>query len=201
MPRATRSTAGESSARDPRREILAAASALLSESGAEGLTIRRLALRSGYTSPAIYQQFGDKAGLLDAILQRAIEGLIERLERLPAPPEPRERMRVQFKEIVRFGREHPTNYRLMEALRPDQVPPMPSAEAVRLRLEEPIGGLARSEADAEVIRQSLWVLLHGLISLPTSRPDVAWCEGLEDVALDAMLAGLLREDGPGGGSR
>ena len=205
MPRFTDSSAGEISARDPRREILDAASALLSEGGAEGLTIRRLSLRSGYTSPAIYAQFGDKAGLLDAILQRAVNGLVERLERLPASPDPRERMRLQFKEIVRFGREHPTNYRLMEALRPDQVLAIPSAEATRQRLEEPIQSLARTGglavADAETFRQAVWALLHGLISLPASRPDVVWREGLADIALDAMLAGLLRRDEPGGESR
>jgi AcrR family transcriptional regulator len=205
MTRATRSRAGETPARDPRREILAAASALLSEGGAEGLTIRRLALRSGYTSPAIYQEFGDKGGLLDAILQRAVEGLVERIERLPAPPEPRERLRLQFKEIVRFGREHPTNYRLMEALRPEQVLAIPSAEATRQRLEEPLEGMTGTGelavADVETFRQALWALLHGLISLPAVRPDVVWRDRLEDVAFDAMLAGLLRPDGSRRGSR
>lgn len=190
MPRATSSSTAPA-ARDPRREILAAASALLYEGGAEGLTIRRLALRSGYTSPVIYQHFGDKAGLLDAILQHAIEVLAGRLERL-VHSDPREQLRLHFREIVRFGREHPTNFRLMEALRPEQV--LPSAQAMRVRMEEQVAGLARSQdVDAEVFRQALWALLHGLISLPATRPDVAWCEGLEDIAFEALIAGLLRK--------
>ena len=80
MPRPEPPSQGETPARDPRREILAAASALLDEGGAEGLTIRRLALRCGYTAPAIYAEFGDKAGLLDAVLRDAIDDLIERVE-------------------------------------------------------------------------------------------------------------------------
>jgi AcrR family transcriptional regulator len=191
--------AGETPARDPRREILSAASALLFEGGSEGLTIRRLALRCGYTAPAIYQIFGDKAGLLDAILREAIDQLFERIARLPEA-EPRERIRMQFREIVRFGREHPTNYRLIEALRPDQVPPIFDVEAMTKRLNEPLERMVSAgefTLDGELVQQSLWALIHGVISLPASRPDVEWRDGFEQVAFDAMLAGLAKLGGSG----
>jgi len=201
MPRVTTSSSrGDEPPRTPREEILAAAAALLGEGGEAGLTIRRLALRSGYTSPAIYQEFGDKAGLLDAILQRAVATLAGRLERLSVSASPREAMRAYFKEIVRFGRAHPTHYRLMEALQPDEFSPIPKAEEVRERVERPIREISGG-GDTELLRQALWALLHGLISLPASRPDVEWREGLEDVALDALLAGMLDREDPGGRRR
>ena len=151
------SAAGDTPARDPRREILAAASALLYEGGAEGLTIRRLALRCGYTAPAIYQIFGDKAGLLDAILREAIDEPDDTaLRSCPSKRDPSAQMRIQFKEIVRFGREHPTHFRLMEALTPDQVLPIPNATETRQRLEEQVYGFARTgvfgRLDAEVFQ-------------------------------------------------
>ena len=196
MPRPRVSSDQETPARDPRREILAAASALLYEGGAEGLTIRRLALRCGYTAPAIYAEFGDKAGLLDAILREAIDNLTERIKKLPRHSEPIAQMREHLKEVVRFGREHPTHYRLMEAMTPEQVLPIPNALETRQRIEAPIEGVARElgAVDPETFRQAFWALLHGLISLPASRPDVDWRPELADVAFDALLAGLLRHE-------
>jgi AcrR family transcriptional regulator len=192
------SSTGAAPPRNAREEILDAAAALLGESGEAGLTIRRLALRSGYTSPAIYQEFGDKAGLLDAILARAIQALDGRLSRLSVPDDPREAMRVHFQEIVRFGREHPTHYRLMEALQPDQAPPTTSVEAMQQKVESPLALVARDEDHAELMRQALWSLLHGLILLPPSRPDVVWRDDLDRVALEAMLTGLLGSEGSSG---
>jgi AcrR family transcriptional regulator len=200
MPRSETSPAGDSSARDPRREILDAASSLLYEGGAEGLTIRRLALRCGYTAPAIYHIFGDKAGLLDAILREAIDELIKRIDNVPDHSEPKERLRMQFREIVRFGREHPTNYRLIEALRPEQVPPVIDVADTERRFAAPIQHMVREgnlPLDPELFRQALWALLHGAISLPASRPDVDWREGFEEVAFDALLSGLLNGAGSG----
>ena len=170
-------------------------SALLYEGGAEGLTIRRLALRCGYTAPAIYAEFGDKAGLLDAILREAIDDLTERVDNLPKHSEPIAQMREQLKEIVRFGREHPTHYRLMEAMTPEQVLPIPNAIETRQRIEAPIEAWRGSSlrSDPETFRQAFWALLHGLISLPASRPDVDWRPELAEVAFDALLAGLMRE--------
>lgn len=200
MPR-PESAAGEASARDPRREILSAASALLYEGGPDGLTIRRLALRCGYTAPAIYQIFGDKAGLLDAILREAMANLISRISEVPEQQDPIALLRLQFKEIVRFGREHPTHYRLMEALTPDQVMPIPNANETRLKFDQQVQGFVSTGAvgtiDAEVFHQAVWALLHGLISLPASRPDIAWREGLEGIAFDAMVAGLMQVGGRG----
>ena len=202
MPRSETTPAGDTSARDPRREILDAASDLLYEGGADGLTIRRLALRCGYTAPAIYHIFGDKAGLLDALLREAIDQLIGRIDQLPDHPDPKERLRLQFREIVRFGREHPTNYRLIEALRPEQVPPILDVEDTERRFAAPIAHMVSEghlSLDPELFRQALWALLHGAISLPASRPDVQWREGFEEVAFDALLSGLL--NGSGGRSR
>ena len=65
-----------------RRSILDATEALLLEEGEERFSIRRLVERCGYTAPTIYHHFGDKTGLIDALLD-------ERFDRLRSPDEAR----------------------------------------------------------------------------------------------------------------
>jgi len=53
-----------------RRAVLDATESLLLEAGEEQFSIRRLVERCGYTAPTIYHHFGDKKGLIDALLDR-----------------------------------------------------------------------------------------------------------------------------------
>src|SRR5262249_43037624 len=138
----------------------------------------------------------------DAIMREAIDELIDRINKVSDHPEPLERIRMQFREIVRFGREHPTNYRLIEALRPEQVPPIPDldVEQTQQRLSEPLAVIVSQAGlalDPVVVHQAMWALMHGLISLPASRPDIEWREGFEEIAFDALVAGLLGGAGSG----
>jgi hypothetical protein len=66
------------------------------------------------------------------------------------------------------------------------------------KVESPLALVARDEDHAELMRQALWSLLHGLILLPPSRPDVVWRDDLDRVALEAMLTGLLGSEGSSG---
>ena len=61
---------------DARRAILAAAESILVEDGYEQFSMRRLAERCGYTAPTIYHYFGDKLGLLDAVLETRFRELL-----------------------------------------------------------------------------------------------------------------------------
>lgn len=60
-----------------REEILAAAEAVADERGLEGLSMRAVAQRVGVTPMALYPHVGDKAGLLDALVGRALGRLYE----------------------------------------------------------------------------------------------------------------------------
>lgn len=194
----------EGAARPARAEILDAASALFDEGGAEGLTIRRLTLRSGYTPPAIYHEFGDKAGLLEALLERAFHRVVDRLDREQEVAESDDALlRRLYHEMVSFGREHPELWRLLEVRRPEKAQLVVAFEAARKRIEAPLERMAeRGEfrVELEVARQSLWALLHGVISLPRSRPDVEWRSEMAEIAFDALLSGLLTDPRANGGS-
>ena len=62
---------------DARRALLAAAESILVEDGYDQFSMRRLAERCGYTAPTIYHDFGDKLGLLDAVLETRFRELLQ----------------------------------------------------------------------------------------------------------------------------
>lgn len=187
---------GDPAAPGAREAVLASAARLLDESGQEGLTIRRLAAASGFTPPAIYSLFRDKAGLVEALVERSFLEIVERIRALEVPADPRDFARKAFLEIVRFGREHPHQYLMVEEHLPAASIAPPSVEEARFRLAAPLLGLAGADQidpdHLELMRQSFWSLLHGLITLPPMRPDVTWRDDVAAAAFDAMLAGFLQ---------
>lgn len=188
----------DSSQDESREEILAIAAPMLDEGGLEGLTIRRLSAESGFTPPAIYALFGDKAGLVNALIERSFRSLADRLEKIEPPADSRVFAKRMFRELVRFGREHPWHLRLLEQMERDQSKAIESVQRVRQVLRGPLVVMAETDrlrfGDAELIRQAFWIVMHGLVALPPMRPDVLWRDELADVVFEAMMTGLL---GPG----
>lgn len=180
---------------EARRAILDGAEALLAEAGYEGFSIRRLTALCGYTAPTIYHHFGDKPGLLDAVLQRRFEELLRMLRRVPAERDPLETIRAQARAFLRFGRRHPTHYRMLTIARDPDAAPLPAVEDVRALFTAPWEALAaegRLRVDEiQTAQRTLWALMHGLLTLRASRPDLEWPSELPDQAIDATLAGLV----------
>ncbi len=181
---------------DARRVILEATEALLLEAGYEAFSMRRLAERCGYTAPTIYHHFGDKNGLIDALLEERFRQMVAVIREVPEQSDPAETLRDMFHAYARFGLENPTFYRLLAMARPNHEEPPASAEQARALIEGPMTALARSgrlaTRDIELAMQTVWVMLHGLVSLRISRPGYEWREGLDEFARDTILGGLVR---------
>jgi AcrR family transcriptional regulator len=180
---------------DARRSILDAAEALLIEDGYELFSMRRLANRCGYTAPTLYHYFGDKRKLIDAVLEDGFRRILDRLRQVPSAEDPARAVRAQLDAFVRFSLENPTHYRLLSLPRPDGAPPSASEQTAREQLESPLAALLREDrlraSSVEQAVQCLWVVLHGVISLRTTRPDARFTDKLESFALDTLLRGLI----------
>lgn len=179
-----------------RRAILQAAEALLVEGGHEGFSMRRLAARCGYTVPTVYHHFGDKSGLLNALLEERYGQLTRRLRRVVRGHDPEEDVREVISDFVRFSLANPSHYRLIMSQPPTEAnPPAHEAEA-RALLEVPLEQL-RDEGRLRVENRELAIqvissMLHGLIQLQTSWPDYDWTPELLETSIDTLLTGLLR---------
>lgn len=183
---------------EARRAILDSASAILIEGGAAHLTMRNLADRCGYTAPTIYHHFGDKSGLITALLDEVFSELVSILEKIEPAADPLDRMRAQFLRFVAFALSNPTHYGLLTSLREGDAEQPASGERAIALLEEPLQALAETGrvkcADFDAVQQSFWALLHGLISLQTSLPDHEWSRALVETSLEAMIDGLVHTD-------
>jgi AcrR family transcriptional regulator len=181
-----------------RRTILDATEELLLEFGYDAFSIRRLVERCGYAAPSIYNYFGDKDGLLDALLDERFAKLIAQLKRVPRGPDPVVNIRGLALAFVRFGLKNPTHFRLLFTPRAgDEIPP-PSGEEARKFIEETLVALWESgrlrTGDAQTAGQALSVLCQGLVWSRISRPNSAWSKTLIEDSIDALLRGLVAPD-------
>ena len=187
-----------------RRAILAATETLLLEGGVDRFTIRRLVVACGYTAPTIYQHFGDKDGLLDALVDERFERLARRLRRLLAGDDPVETLRALALAYVRFGLRHPEHVRLLSTLRARQHTPPRSTEETRVLLEKPwleLWQAGRLRAgNWRSAAQALGATCHGIVMGRIEAPDHDWSKTLAEDAIDALLRGLVI-DGEEGSSR
>ena len=66
-----------------RRDVLDATGALIAETGVDGLTMRRLAERAGVAVATLYNQFGDRDGVLVAFVSAGLDQLEVELDAQP----------------------------------------------------------------------------------------------------------------------
>ena len=98
---------------DVRARIVAAAVGLIAEGGRDAATTRAVAAAAGVQPPAIYRQFGDMRGLLDAAAREALAAYVrEKAARTPSG-DPVEDLRRGWDLHVAFGLAHPAVYALI----------------------------------------------------------------------------------------
>ena len=78
-----------------RQGVLDAAGVLIAESGLDGLTMRKLATRAGVAVATLYNQFGDRSGVLVAFVSSGLDRLEVEFDAQPAR-EPIETTRALF---------------------------------------------------------------------------------------------------------
>ena len=180
---------------ETRRVILDATEALLLEVGHEGLSVRKLVDRCGYSAPTIYHHFKDKDGLIDALLEQRLTLLASDLERVPLVEDPVENLRALTRAFAMFGLRNPTHYQLLMQVREDDGRMIASAEEARRLMQIPAEQIdARNwieRGDQETFRQAIWTMIHGIVSMHALRPDVEWKPDLLDQSIEGVIAGWL----------
>ncbi len=192
--------------------ILDAAYALVSEAGADALSIRDLAARIEYSPRTIYLYYRDKDAVLDAVRKRGYDELADALAAAAAgAAEPKARLRLLGRAYLAFAAERTSLYALM-CLR---LPPVvrPDAERAEVSgdcefrsfavLESAVADYFAGDGEAaDRIRSlcfALWGMVHGLASIALYGQDIDF--GKVDVAaeferaFDVLLPGAGKRSG------
>jgi hypothetical protein len=121
--------------------------------------------------------------------------MVDVIRRVRRSDDPAETLLAITQAGVRFGLRNPSRVQLLTALRPDPTDPPESSVEARALIEAPLAELAASgrllTADTEEAFQCLWITMHGVMTMLTTRPDYEWSRNLVRTALAAMLRGLV----------
>jgi AcrR family transcriptional regulator len=197
---------------ETRDKILDAARELFVTEGYEGVSMRRVAEKIEYSPTAIYVHFADKNELFHELCQQDFGRLAEVFQGSALSNDPIERLRQIGRTYVEFGMHYPNHYKFMfmtshPAMEPNEEecekkgnPELDSYAFLKWTVQEAInaGRFREGLADAELISQTVWAAVHGVISLNIAKCEDAWVDWrpvLEraETMLDAIMRGLARE--------
>ena len=145
MPRAKQRTP------ELREQILRAAIALLDREGAASLTTRRVAEAANTSAPAVYELFGDKAGLVRELFFEGFRRLRARFDRLPETDDPRDDLVRTLHAFRAFMRENAVFAELMFLRRIGDFDPSPADLEAGASVREFVIGRVRRCVEARVL--------------------------------------------------
>jgi AcrR family transcriptional regulator len=99
-----------------RAQLVEVAGELLASQGPDAVTTRSVALAAGVQAPTIYRLFGDKSGLLDAVVEHGWASYVASKPPVGADADPVEGLRAGWELHVGFGLANPELFRLMHTV-------------------------------------------------------------------------------------
>ena len=198
---------------ETRDKILDAARELFITKGYDGVSMRQVADRIEYSATAIYEYFDDKEALFHELCQEDFARLAAVFQSRSMAADPIQRLKQIGQTYIDFGLNYPNHYKLMFMTplpnpeldeRDREIKGNPEVDAyafLKHTVEQAIGaGAFRPEfQDAELVSQTLWASVHGVISLEIAKhcdPWVQWrpIAKRAQAMLDAVLRGMLKEN-------
>jgi AcrR family transcriptional regulator len=196
---------------ETRDKILDAARELFVTEGYEGVSMRRVADKIEYSPTAIYVHFADKEELFRELCHQDYARLAEVFQSSVMSTDPIERLTQIGAIYIDFGKRYPNHYKFMfmtphpaqelddEDREMHGNPEKDAYAFLKWAVQQAIdAGCFREELrDAELISQTLWAAVHGVISLEIAKGCDAWVDWRPiaeraQLMLDITLRGLVR---------
>ncbi len=197
---------------ETREKILDAARELFLSEGYDGVSMRKVADKIEYSPTAIYVHFADKQELFHELCQEDFGRLAEVFQGSAMSPDPIERLKQIGRTYINFGLQYPNHYKLMfmtphpmhgPTEEDEEIKGNPEVDAyafLKVTVQEALDrGLFRQGLnDADLLSQTLWAAVHGVIALHIAKGCDHWVdwrsiEQRSELTLDAILRGLTQE--------
>jgi len=184
-----------------REEILAQALRLFGEFGVQHVSTRQIAAAVGISQPSLYAYFPTKHALVAEVYNHAYSRLTARMQAVADEGSGLEMMARMARVYIDFGLSEPDAYRvafMMESPEggPDSLPDTALESGLRAYNVcrdgiRQLYGEGPDEASIDLLAQSHWAMLHGLVSLLIARPTFPWADRERLIELHiAKMAGM-----------
>jgi AcrR family transcriptional regulator len=197
---------------ETRDKILDAARELFVTEGYEGVSMRKVAEKIEYSPTAIYVHFADKNELFRELCHQDYARLAQVFQSSVMSTDPLERLKQIGAIYIDFGTRYPNHYKFMfmtphPAHELDEVdremkdnPEKDAYAFLKWAVQQAMdaGCFGEEICDVEMVSQTLWASVHGVISLNIAKGDDEWVEwrpirDRAEMMLDITLRGLSRE--------
>ncbi|WP_405505673.1 TetR/AcrR family transcriptional regulator [Streptomyces cyaneofuscatus] len=189
-----------SSTTSTRTRILQVAAQLVGDSADGDISTRAVCEAAQVGAPALYRHFGDKEGLLSAVVDHGFERYLASKRERGASADPVADLRRGWDSHVEFAVRNPNLYRLMNspAMR---TPPAAALESHRIltRDLERAAAQGRMRVAPELAAQMVMSATVGVALMLVARPATFDDPGLSRRVRDAVHASILTPD-PGAGT-
>lgn len=182
-----------------REAIAEAARTILVAEGLHAVSLRRVASTLGVTAPALYAHVADKRDLLQGIVEREIDVILDRF--LAVEGSAIERLEAMSIAYIDYGIQNPDLFRAMFLFRPELTSePRPDGDALGCQILEAFTEVVREaqrasaldDGDAELAALTLWTTAHGVVTTLLSGPplQLELENSLAVAAVHASLTGI-----------
>jgi len=175
---------------------------MLAVDGVEGFTTRKVAEQARTSPPAVYELFGDKAGLVREVFFAGFRLLGDRFAGLRESDDPRADLLRAVQVLRTFVRGNPVLAQVMFSRPFADFDPGPAEREAGVVTREFIVGRVRRCVDAGIIDGDPTDIAHGLLALAQGlamQESAGWLGSSRasvnrrwDLAVNALLAGLAR---------
>jgi AcrR family transcriptional regulator len=183
-----------------REHIVQAAIAMLAADGIGGFTTRKVAERAQTSPPAVYELFGDKAGLVREVFFEGFRLLGDRFGSLPESDDPRADLLRTVQAVRAFVRANPVLAQVMFSRPFADFDPGPAELEAGTATREFIVHQVQRCIDGGIIDGDQVDIAHGLLALAqglAAQEAAGWLGSTRasvnrrwDLAVHALLAGL-----------